>query len=67
MYSIIKKKIRRFLFKFKFFRKILFKYKSLKRLKIFEKLNLNNNSLFIDIGSHEGIFSFFLLINLIVM
>jgi FkbM family methyltransferase len=59
MYLIIKKKFRRFLLKFKFFRKILFKYKSLKRLKIFDKLNLNNNSLFIDIGSHEGIFSFF--------
>jgi len=61
MHSIFKKKIRRFLFKFKFIRKILFKYKSLKRLKIFEKLNLNDNSLFIDIGSHEGIFSYFFL------
>ncbi len=61
MYPIIKKKFRRFLFKFKLIRKILFKYKSLKRLKIFEKLNLNNNSLFIDIGGHEGIFSYFFL------
>jgi FkbM family methyltransferase len=61
VYLIIKKKFRRFLFKFKLIRKILFKYKSLKRLKIFEKLNLNNNSLFIDIGGHEGIFSYFFL------
>lgn len=60
-YSIIKKKLRTFLFNFKFIRKILFEYRSLKRLKIFKKLNLFNDSIFIDIGAHEGIFSYYFL------
>ena len=50
--SIIKKKI----FYYKFLRVILFNtFPQFKKLKIFNKLNLNSNSIFIDIGTNEGL------------
>ncbi len=41
----------------KFFRKALYNYKSNKSLKSFDKLNLNENSLFVDLGGNVGLVS----------
>lgn len=60
-FVIIKKKLRIYLLNFFFFRKFFYNYKSTKRLKIFNNLNLNKNSIFLDFGGHEGIFSYFFL------
>lgn len=60
-FVLIKKKLRIYLLNFFFFRKFFYNYKSTKRLKIFNNLNLNKNSIFLDFGGHEGIFSYFFL------
>ena len=57
MIKNLKVKILRFLFTIKPLRYFLYNYKNFKKLGVFDKLNLNTNSLFIDFGANEGIVS----------
>ena len=52
-----KKTLLRFFFLFKPLRHILYNYKNFKKLKIFDNLDLNSNSLFVDFGANEGLVS----------
>jgi FkbM family methyltransferase len=55
--SIIRKKI----FNYKFFRTILFNtFDQYKKLRVFNELNLNANSIFIDIGTNEGLITHYI-------
>ena len=57
----IKKLLLRNLFFIKPIRFFLYNYKNFKKLKIFDNLNLNSDSLFIDLGANEGIVSQYIL------
>lgn len=57
MFSNLKAELIRVMFYSKILRKFLYNYKNFKKLKVFENLNLNKNSLFIDVGANEGIIS----------
>ena len=57
MIKNFKIKFLRCLFLIKPIRYLLYNYKNFKKLRVFDNLNLNSDSLFIDFGANEGIVS----------
>jgi FkbM family methyltransferase len=59
-YLIIKSQIKIIIYRFRFIRKLLYKYKNNKKLKIFDKANLKKNSIFVDLGGNLGLVSYYI-------